>query len=335
MMRKLAWHNVFYANAAVICLNFLLLLAYKEPGKDQRLAREVLLRQGKTKRKSLAGESLRELGKLHVWTYLLIFAGFWFMFNALFDVLPAHIDDWVDSSDIVKVLFGSRWAHNPVVQFFVVLNKEGTAIQPEGMLNLNAGMIMLTCFLFAFVSGKMAATTSMVIGTLLATVAFVLCGYSNFGWLSVGAIALFSVGEMLSSPKFNEFIGNFAPSDKKAMYLGFSQIPLAIGWTLEGKIGPVLYDRFASKERFARVALGDRGLSAEAIGQIPEGEAFQKLVALSGQTKDAVTHALYTSHDVGMVWYVMAIVGVLSAAGIYAYGRWIIGRAGTRRPAPG
>jgi MFS family permease len=256
------------------------------------------------------------------------------MFNALFDVLPAHIDDWVDSSDIVKALFGTHWAHNRLVQFFVVLNKEGTAIQPEGMLNLNAGMIMLTCFLFAFASGKLRATTSMVIGTLLASVALVLCGYSNVGWLTVGAIALFSIGEMLSSPKFNEFIGNFAPSDKKAMYLGFSQIPLAIGWTLEGKIGPVLYDRFASKERFAREALGGQGLSAEDIGRIPEGEAFPKLVALSGQTKQAVTHALYASHNVGVVWYVMAIVGVLSAAGIYAYGRCIVGR-GAHRSASG
>jgi hypothetical protein len=38
--------------------------------------------------------------------YLLIFSGFWFMFNALFDVLPAHIEDWVDTRDIVRTLFG-------------------------------------------------------------------------------------------------------------------------------------------------------------------------------------------------------------------------------------
>jgi len=189
-------------------------------------------------------------------------------------------------------------------------------------------MIMLTCFIFAYVSGKLRATTSMVVGTLLATTAFCLCGYSNTGWLTVGSIAIFSVGEMLSSPKFNELIGNFAPPDKKAMYLGFSQIPLAIGWTLEGKIGPVLYDRFASKERFARVALGDRGLLGAAdVARIPEGEAFSKLVALSGQTREAVTHALYVTHDVGAIWYIMAVVGLFSAAGIYAYGRWIIGRA--------
>jgi proton-dependent oligopeptide transporter, POT family len=324
-MRKMAWHNVFYTNAAVICCNFILLATYNEPGKSERLARNALFKQGAVKRSSLAAESLRELAKLHVWSYLLIFAGFWFMFMALFDVLPAHIDDWVDSRDIVKTLFGNHGTTNPIVRFFVVMNTDGTAIQPEGMLNLNAGMIMLTCFLFAYMSGKMRATTSMVVGTLLASLALVFCGYSTLGWVSVGAIAVFSVGEMLSSPKFSEFMGNFAPADKKAMYLGFSQMSLAIGWTLEGKIGPVLYDRFASKERFAREMIGQRGWSADAIAAIPQGEAFEKLVEMTGQTKEAVTHALYTTHNVGLVWYIMGAVGVVTAIGIYSYGRWIIG----------
>ena len=324
-MRKMAWHNVFYTNAAVICCNFILLATYEEPGKSERLARNALFKQGAVKRSSLAAESLRELAKLHVWSYLLIFAGFWFMFMALFDVLPAHIDDWVDSRDIVKTLFGNHGTTNPIVRFFVVMNKDGTAIQPEGMLNLNAGMIMLTCFLFAYVSGKMRATTSMVVGTLLASLALVLCGYSTLGWVSVGAIAVFSVGEMLSSPKFSEFMGNFAPADKKAMYLGFSQMSLAIGWTLEGKIGPVLYDRFASKERFAREMIGQKGWSADAIAAIPQGEAFEKLVEMTGQTKEAVTRSLYTTHNVGLVWYIMGAVGVVTAIGIYSYGRWIIG----------
>ncbi len=326
-MRKLAWHNVFYANAAIICVNFLLLLIYKEPGKDERLARNALYAKGTARRQSLAAESLRELSKLHVWTYLLIFSGFWFMLDALFDVLPAHIDDWVDTSDIVHTLFGTHGTTNPVVKFFVVMNKDGTAIQPEGMVNVNAGIIMTVCFLVAYFGGKLRATTSMIVGTLLASCGLALSGWSCLGWMTLAAIALFSFGEMLSSPKFSEFIGNFAPSDKKAMYLGFSQMPLAIGWTLEGKIGPMLYDHYASKERFARDALAEHGLPRAAVDAIPQGEAFGKLVELSGQTKEAVTRALYATHDVGKVWYIMAVVGVFSAFGIYAYGRWVLRRA--------
>jgi hypothetical protein len=128
---------------------------------------------------------------------------------------------------------------------------------------------------------------------------------------------------MLSSPKSSEFIGNIAPADKKAMYLGFSQIPLAIGWTLEGKVAPALYDRFASKERFARELLRVRGMSADAVAQIPQGDAFAKLAATSGESKAALTHALYANHSVGSVWIFIAAVGVVAAVAIAIYGRWV------------
>jgi len=362
LMRKWEWTYVFYACAAIICLNFLLLLTYREVGKAERLERRRLVREGKVQESSLLSESLTELAKPHVWVYLLIFSGFWFMFNALFDVLPAHIDDWVDTTPIVQSLFPSGKSENTVVNFFVVMNDAGTRIQPEGLMNLNSGIIMVTCFVFAYLSGLMKATTSMVIGTLLTVVSFLVFGATTAGWMVVGAIAIFSVGEMLSSPKFSEFIGNFAPADKKAMYLGFSQIPLAIGWTIEGKLGPMLYDIFASRDRFSRDLLRERleagqarlpddaTLSAWAqevgrevssftsvpitdsaafVGEkhIPVGEAFEWLVRMTGESESVLRQTLYDSHNVGVVWYIMAIVGVISALGIWAYGKWILSMA--------
>jgi proton-dependent oligopeptide transporter, POT family len=320
LLRKLEWRFVFFACAGIICFNFLLLFTYQEIGKEERLAR---LRQGS--QPNLLVDSFRELIKPHVWSYLLIFSGFWFMFNSLFDVLPAHLEDWVDTRGIVRSLFGDHGSSNKIVNFFVVVSKDGKEIQPEGILNLNAGLIMVTCFLFGALSSKMRATTSMVVGTLLAAFALFVSGYSRFGWISVLAIGCFSIGEMLSSPKFNEFIGNFAPADKKAMYLGFSQFSLALGWTIEGKVGPVLYERLASKEVFARQMLAEKGWTAEALKQLPTGEGFNKLVAIMGTDKWSVTELLYQRHHatIGLVWYIMGAVGLASAVGIAWYGRWI------------
>ncbi len=317
LMRKMAWSNVFYACAIIISLNFILLLTYKEPESGA-------VGSSDQPRENLALESLKELAKPHVWTYLAIFSGFWFMFNALFDVLPVHIDEWVNTKDIVNTLFGNGGTDNPLVKFFVVMNAEGTEILPEGMLNLNAGLIMVSCFMFAYLSSRLRATTSMVIGTLMASLAMFVTGYTALGWMSLLAIAIFSVGEMLSSPKFSEFIGNFAPDDKKAMYLGFSQIPLAVGWTLEGKIGPWLYEHYASKERFSRELLTEKGMSPEQVAEIPQGEAFQHLVDSTGQSPELLTEILYNSHQVGMVWYIMGVVGIVSAVGIFLYGKWIL-----------
>ncbi len=327
LMRKMEWRYVFFTCAGIICLNFLLLLTYKEVGKEERLERA----KSAEKRTfaegvvHFVGIQLKEFFKPHVFVYVLIFSGFWFMFNALFDVLPAHIEDWVDTREVVSGLFGEGGSQNKVVNFFVVMSKDGTEILPEGLLNLNAGLIMLTCFLFGALSGMMRATTSMVVGTLMATASMFMTGYSTHGWLTVGAIGLFSIGEMLSSPKFNEFIGNIAPSDKKAMYLGFSQASLGIGWTIEGYVAPAMYEKMASKEVFARQKLAELGWTAEQLKEVPTGEGFPKLVEVLGSDKWTVTHDLYAQHhaSIGQLWLIMGGIGIVSAIGIALYGVWV------------
>jgi dipeptide/tripeptide permease len=310
---RLDWRHVFLACAGIISLNFLLLLTYREP--KARSAR------GLTASRSLLAESVRELKKPQVWSYLLVFSGFWFMFNALFDVLPLHIRDWVDTRSLINDLFGGSGVRSGILRFLLGTDPTGRFIQPEGMLNLNAGLIMTTCFLFAWLSGRLRATTSMIIGTLLASVAMWMCGASVLGATSVLAIIVFSVGEMFSSPKFSEYFGNLAPREMTAMYLGFSQIPLAIGWTLEGKLAPLLYDHFSSKERLSRQMLEKLGWNPDAVTRIPEGEAFRRLVEHLGTTDAAVTQALLAEHHVGRIWWLMGAIGISSAIGIYAYGR--------------
>ncbi len=324
-MRKMEWKYVFFACAAIISLNFIMIFLYKEPGKEDRLARAARIKQGQEAKRDLIKESLEELKKPVLWVYLILFSGFWFMFNALFDVLPAHIEDWVDSRDIVASIFGPAGGNGHWLSKIIVLSKDGMSLLPESLLNVNAGLIMITCFFFSYLSGKMRDVTSIFLGTLMATGSLFFIGQATAGWFMVFVICLFSIGEMISSPKFSEFIGAIAPSDKKAMYLGFSQIPLAIGWTLEGKIGPWLYGKYASKENISREALGEQGLlSADKIKDIPEGEAFQKLVELTGTDSFELTQQFYQSHDIATVWIIMGVVGVLSAIGIWIYGKWII-----------
>src|SRR3989454_12461032 len=52
-MRLMDWKYVFYTNAAFICLNFLLLLTYREPSKEERLARRQRVRQGQETARNL------------------------------------------------------------------------------------------------------------------------------------------------------------------------------------------------------------------------------------------------------------------------------------------
>ncbi len=320
-LRQLAWQHVFLACAGIICLNFLLLLTYQEPGLEERLELERQRKASGVQQKSLASETLTEMFRPHVLPFLLVFGGFYFMFYSLFDVLPQYIDEWVNTRPVVQSLFGDAPVENQGIRKMLVMNKTGTAIQPEGLLNINAGMIMTTCFFFAFLSSKLRALHSMVLGTGMASVALFMVGYSALGWFTVFAIMIFSVGEMLSSPKFSEFVGNIAPSDKKAMYLGLCQISVAIGMTAEGQLGQTLYGKLASKEAFAREMLAQKGVD---ISTIPQGEGFAKLAENLAQTPEAVTQLLYQQHHgtIMQFWFLMASVGIATSIGIFAYGVW-------------
>ncbi len=323
--RQNAWSHVFYVNAAVICCNFLLLLTYKDPDKADRLARQEAVRAGTLQQRDLIFEAMDELKKPHLFIYLLIFSVWWLMFPMLWDVLPRYIADWVDTGPMVQFLFGADGTRSSCWHFFLGMDKSGKTIEPEGIVNINAGMIMLTCFIFAGLSSKLRATTSMLVGTVFVILALVCFGATNGIGFAVLAMVSFSVGEMLASPKFSEFLGNIAPPDKKAMWIGFSQAPMLIGWTIEGKLGPKLYHVFSSKDELARQLLVSRGMAPNQVTEqaIPIGEAFSKLVQYTGETPAQLTQTLYQTHHIGLTWYIFAAIGVASAVMIYFYGRWI------------
>jgi len=331
-MRKMEWRYVFLACAAIICLNFLLLLTYREPGIEERLQREEERKASGKAQRPMIVDTLMELKKPHLALFLGIFSGFYFLFYSLFDVLPNYIDDWVDSRDIVasagNLVPQAGVAPSTLQQiagFVMVLDKTGTRIQAEGLMNVNAGMIMLSCFFFGYLSSRVKITTSIWFGTGLATLAVIICGHATTGWMCFAGIICFSTGEMLSSPKFSEFIGNLAPEDKKGTYLGLCQLAPGIGASIEGKVGLMLYGHYASKEAFSRQMLAEKGMAPDLLKAIPEGEAFDKLVEMLNQTPYEVTQMLWQIHHPEKLWMIMGSVGFVTTLALIWYSRWVYG----------
>jgi dipeptide/tripeptide permease len=321
-LRQLEWSHVFYACAAIISLNFLLLLTYKEQDKEARLEHRRKVKAGEIEETSLWRDSLHELFRpIMIW-YIVLFSGFWFMLMVFWDVGPLFFRDWVDTTVMVQDLFGEDGTSNRFFIFFLGMTQDGQRIQPEALVNLNAMMIMIFCFVVAGWSAKLRATNSMALGTFLAASALLLFGGFNFVWVIVFGIVCFSIGEMLSSPKSSEYLGNIAPEQKKAMYLGFSQLPLGFGWIIESFLGQYIYGKLGSKDTLSRQSLLEDGMSQEQIDAVPIGEAFDKLIEVTGQTAEALTSQLYAANNVGAFWYLFGAVGIVCAAGMYAYGIW-------------
>jgi dipeptide/tripeptide permease len=68
-------------------------------------------------------------------------------------------------------------------------------------------------------------------------------GGASGAWI-VAAILIFSVGEMLASPKSKEYAGRIAPPEKVGMYMGYFYCCVALGHLFGGLLSGVMYEHF-------------------------------------------------------------------------------------------
>ena len=81
----------------------------------------------------------------------------------------------------------------------------------------------------------------MISGILIGAFGLSLLGFSDNAWVFVAGLVIFSIGEMSAHPKFIAYIGEIAPADKKALYLGYSFLYGVIGSGVGGILGATLY----------------------------------------------------------------------------------------------
>ena len=137
--------------------------------------------------------------------------------------------------------------------------------------------------------------------------------YSNLG------IVLFAVGEMLASPKMNEYLGVIAPEGEKALYMGYANMPVAIGWSYGSFMGGRVYDQMGDKANLALRYLSER----RGLGGIERTSAVAKLQEVLGIDAVGATQLLWDTYHPYRLWYPFAAVGLASAVGILLYARWV------------
>jgi len=82
----------------------------------------------------------------------------------------------------------------------------------------------------------------MVGGIVIGALGFLCLAFATNIWIFVLGIAVFSVGEMTAHPKYYSFIGLVAPSDKKAVYMGYAFLYGVIGSLIGSNLGGVMYE---------------------------------------------------------------------------------------------
>ncbi|MDD4050938.1 MAG: MFS transporter [candidate division Zixibacteria bacterium] len=298
----ISWPAVFYGCAVICSLNYLMLFTYKEVDSGSDKSAGVI---------AIAKMTVRNMMKPRLVVFILIMSGFWLMFNQLFDMLPNFIVDWVDSSNIVAAL------HLP--SFMTVDTPRGTQIAQEWMINVNAGLIILLVVYISFLVARMRRVHSILIGITISSIGLVLAGFTTAGVLCIIGIMCFSVGEMLSSPKMNDYLGVIAPEGQKALYMGYANIPLAIGWFYGSLRGGQVYDQMGDKANLAIRYLAENA----GVTGVDRTVAFEKLQSVLNLNATDATTLLWNAYHPYTLWYQFAAVGFASAIGILIYSFWV------------
>jgi dipeptide/tripeptide permease len=187
------------------------------------------------------------LGDWRFGLFLLLMSGFWTSFNQIFYTLPLHIRDFVDTSDLMSAsvsFMGSIGLSSSIEGFKNSMVTTGQ-INPEYIININAGAIIVFQVLISFLVSRLKSFTTIFWGTLITVVSFSVLIFGSMGWIVLAGIVVFSFGEMMASPKQKEYTGKIAPPNKVALYMGYFYWCVALGNLFGGILSGQLYAAFA------------------------------------------------------------------------------------------
>lgn len=202
----------------------------------------------------------------------------------------------------------------------VALAEAGQQVNPEWMINLNPGLIVFTMVFFAYLSSFVRPMTSILVGMGVATAGSYFAGTATLGWACLGGILIFSVGEMLSSPKKMEYLASLAKPGQEGIFMGYANIPVAIGWIAGSLVAGNAYEKHGDKVNLARRHLKDvLDLDASFVDAIPKSEVMTTLSGKLGGTVMDAQHLLYDTYHPEAMWFSVAMVGVVSMVLMVVY----------------
>jgi dipeptide/tripeptide permease len=319
---KEAWRNLFLASAFFSSFNLLLLLTFKDVPSGASKTESTL---------QVLRRTLVNIFEPRLLAFIIILSGFWLMMYQLWDLQPNFIADWVDSRPLVAKLSSlPPWLNKVLVE----QTARGPMIPQQVLLSANAFFIILGVIGVAWLTRRMRTLAAMLIGMIMATCGVLVAGWTTSAYVLVLGILCFSLGEMMTGPKKNEYLALIAPPGKKGLYLGYVNIPVGVGVYAGSKIAGYVYGHYGEKAVLALKYLAEKTpfgagkgwdgnvTTLEVALGVRRTEAMAKLQEVTGLDAVAATRMLWdTYHPNVKVWIPFAIIGVVSAIALWIFGR--------------
>ncbi|MBC8315436.1 MAG: MFS transporter [Bacteroidales bacterium] len=161
--------------------------------------------------------------------FLIVSSGFFFIYAQVYNVLPLYLQKVVELNPAVDLI---TMANPFVIVFFqLLITKKFGKMKPINSIIVGIviiGISMMINLIPIFMSGGVRALTLgdwIPMGTLFITL----------------TVALIAFGELFTSARTYEFIGALAPKGQEGLFLGYANLPLAIGALIGGPAGAFIF----------------------------------------------------------------------------------------------
>jgi len=312
-LRENSWYSVFVFTAGVFILNAILIFFfYKEP---EREVSEKTFIQTISESITTIFNVLKDLKFL---IFLLLISGFWSMYYQLFYSLPVFIDQWVDTS----ILFDKIHAISPA--FANLIGTAQGTIAAEIITNIDAMYIIIFQILISTLVMKLKPLNAMISGIFIASIGIGLMFMTMNPIFLIFSMLVFAVGEMSSSPKITEYIGRIAPSDKVAMYMGTSFLPVALGSSIAGYLSGSVYQQIADKISLIYVDAANKNISLHQLSDnFTQTNLINEYLNKTGFSKSQMIEYLWQTYHPYNIMFIYASIGIFTTIGLFIYDKII------------
>ncbi len=216
--RSIGIENVFRVCALSVFLMFFgTLLFYREPTlSGERQVASV----------GLAFKNMIVvLGNFRFILFLVIFSGFWIVFWQEFISLPLYLRGYINANADVDLL-----------------------------LTIDPLTVILLTIVVSYLTRKVPVFPAMTAGILITSVSWLFLALGNPAWQVRGlpvwagiALVVLALGEITQSPRYYEYVSRLAPPGQQGTFMGYSFLPIAIGYFIAGPLGGYLLHHFGEE----------------------------------------------------------------------------------------
>ena len=206
---------------------FAVLFFYTDPEKESgRIEAE---KKPKKSVLRILADMVLVLKNLRFALFMVVSSGFFFIYAQVYNVLPLYLQKVVELDPAVDII---TMANPFVIVFFqLLITKKFGKMKPINSIIVGIiiiGISMMINLVPIFISGGVRTLTLgdwIPMGTLFITL----------------TVALIAFGELFTSARTYEFIGALAPKGQEGLFLGYANLPLAIGALIGGPAGAFIF----------------------------------------------------------------------------------------------